>query len=659
MLHEKKKVYSIRLSFIFPVVRVGSKTELKAGFYRSMHLTKRKKFNTYYNYKNMNLLKIKLILIVVLIFNCARGTAQSTQEIFVSPQGKDSWSGTLKKPFLSIERAQESVRNLRQETNDDITVYLRGGDYPLQKALVFTPEDGGKEGQTVNYQAYLREQVLVHGGQELEGWKAGENGLWVTDYDGPYFRQLYVNSKRATRARHPNKGSYFKVNGVDFKNREVLVGRKDIAPLLNEKGLEMIWQIHWAESILRVQSLSNAGGHVNSHNGNLSLHPDDAAILFVRPNPNHRTGQSYHFENALSLVDEPGEWFLDTENKKVYYFPGKGETLDNTTLFVPVLETLLKVEGTAEQRVKNLNFKKLSFRYANWTRPGKQTYLNVQAGFHNSYADSANMQKALRPKAAIHVSWAEQVAFHSNQFQNLGSTAIDFNYGTKDCEIIGNTFSDIAGGGILIGKFVKDSLTSINIPYNPSDKDIISTGDVVSNNVITRTGQDYYGTCGIATGYTDGTVISHNYLFNLPYTGISVGYGWTDELSALKNITVAHNHIEGVMNLMADGGAIYTLSKQPGSLIKGNYIHGLKKSPWASPWPMAGIYLDQMSGGTLEEPMVLERNLVELRDGIVYKATFAGIVMHRYNLFNNNGSEAAQKIIREAGLQAEYSHLLE
>jgi len=585
--------------------------------------------------------------------------AQSSQEIFVSPEGKDSWSGTLKKPYRTLQRAQEAVRTIKQDTDADITVYLRGGVYPLEQTWTFTPEDGGKDGQAITYEAYRQELVFVHGGKELKGWQADENGLWCTDYDGPYFRQLYVNGNRGTRARHPNKGSYFKVNGVDFKDREVLVGRKDIAPLLHETGLEMIWQIHWAESILRVHSLSTAGGHMNSHNGNLSLHPDDAAILFVRSSPNHRTGQSYHFENALSLVDEPGEWFLDTENKKVYYLPKKGETPENTTVFAPVLETLLQVAGSEGQRVKNLHFKKLSFRYANWKRPGNAPYLNVQAGFHSCYADSTNTHKVLRPQAAIHVTWAEGVTFQSNDFQKMGSTAVDFNYGTKGCKIIGNIFSNIAGGGIMIGKFVKDSLTAINRPYNPENKEIVSTEDIVSNNLVTRTGQDYYGTCGIATGYTDGTIISHNYLFDLPYTGISVGYGWTDEPSALKNVTVAHNHIERVMNLMADGGAIYTLSKQPGSLIKENYIHNLKKSPWASPWPMAGIYLDQMSGGTLQQPMVLERNLVEMNEGIVYKANYSGVVLHRYNMFSNNGKEAAQKVIGGAGLQPEFRHLLD
>lgn len=594
------------------------------------------------------LINLNLVLVIAL--------AQNKNSFYVSPDGKDSNPGTLNKPFLTINRAQEEVQKFNKDNN--IYVYLRGGEYKLEKSLLFNPEDGGLNGHEVIYAAYEDEIPVIHGGEEIKNWRVNNNGIWIADYDKNYFRQLYINGHRRVRARHPNKGNYFRINGFDFKNEEILVGRKDIDGLQGEENLEMILQMHWAESILRVSKLTNEGGHMKAHNGNIIIHPDDAAIFFVRPNPNHRTGQSYHFENSISFLDQPGEWFFDTKNKKVYYMPLKGETPENSKVMVPVIIELIKIEGKPDERVKNLIFEGITFKYSNWTRPGNKPYLNVQAGFYNCYADSTNEQKVLRPASAIHITWAEDVQFKVNKFKNLGSTALDFNYGTKNCRITGNVISDISGGGILIGKFVEDSLTSINLPYNPTDKRIVSTDDIVSNNFITRTGLDYYGTCGIAAGYTDGLVVAHNYLYDLPYTGISIGYGWTDELSAMKNSTVANNNIEKVMNMMADGGGIYTLSKQPGTVIKNNYIHNLKKSPWASPWPMVGIYLDYMSGGTLEEPMVLEQNLVDMKEGELYKATYAGVVLHVYNIFNNNGSEAALEIIDNAGLEPEFRHFV-
>ena len=601
---------------------------------------------------------MRIIAVVLLMFQGVILTAQTNRQLYVSPGGHDSWPGTFKKPFLSIERAQQEVRKIKREDHGPITVFLREGNYALNKTLVFTPDDGGSKEYPVRYTAYQEELPIIHGGKEIKDWKLNKDGLWEAPYEGSFFRQLYVNGERRTRARHPNKGNYFRINAVDYKHNEVLVGRKDIAPLLNEQGLEMIWQIHWAESIIRVHSLSNAGGHMKAHNGNLKPHPDDAAILFNRPNPNHRTGQSYHFENAMVLIDQPGEWFFDSEKKKIYYLPQEDEFPKNTRVVVPSVETLLKVEGSDNERVENLIFEGISFQFSNWKKPGNAPYLNVQAGFHNSYADITNLQKVFRPQSAVLVRWAEDVTFLGNIFKNLGSTALDFNYGTKSCKIVGNIFSDIAGGGILVGKFVEDSLTSINLPYNPSNKEIVSTDDKINNNLITRIGQDYYGTCGIASGYTVGTVIDHNHLYDLPYTGISVGFGWTDELSAIKQVTVAYNHVEKVMNLMADGGGIYTLSKQPGSIIKGNYITNLKKSPWASPWHLAGIYLDYMSGGTLQQPMILEHNFVDMSENKLYKAPYAGIVLHVNNRFGGSGGELGMKIKQEAGLLPEYLHLL-
>ena len=71
--------------------------------------------------------------------------------------------------------------------------------------------------------------------------------------------------------------------------------------------------------------------------------------------------------------------------------------------------------------------------------------------------------------------------------------------------------------------------------------------------------------------------IEHNYVYNVPYTGISVGYGWTDEENAMKNNIIANNEIRRAMAILTDGAGIYTLSKQPGTIIKENYIHDFKK----------------------------------------------------------------------------------
>ena len=605
---------------------------------------------------------MKSLILTILLSILINLTAfvQPSKIIFVSPQGNDSWEGTKERPFKTVQKARDEVKTLNKTAKDDIHVYLRGGEYQLSEPLLFTGEDTGKNGNRVIYSAYRDEVPVIHGGKTVTGWEKLAEGTWMADFKGSYFRQLYVNGKRRVRARHPNTGNYFRVNGYDFKHHEILVDKNQIKLFEDDADLvEMIIQVHWSESLLRLKS-AGIYGHYNVKNANLSIHPDDAKIFFNRPHPGHREGQSFHFENSKAFLDEPGEWYLDRKNQKILYKPLQDETLENVNIVVPTIENLLVIKGEKENRVNSLVFDGIRFMYSNWKRPGNKPYLNIQAGFFNRSTNQNNTNTVLRPQAAIKATWTENIVFRNCVFKNLGSTGIDLNYGTLNSRIEGNVFEDIAGGGILIGKFVKDSLTSINEPYNPEDKSIVSTGDEISNNYFTRTGQDYYGTCAIAAGYTDNVKILHNYIYDVPYTAISVGYGWTNEDNAMKDNLIAGNEIEKAMAFLADGAGIYTLSKQPGTKLVGNYIHGLKKSAWASPWPMAGIYLDQESGGTFNAPMVLDSNVVDVDydTGKPLNLHKNRIVLLGNNYFNNPKHEDVEKIKQNAGLEKDFLQLI-
>jgi hypothetical protein len=83
------------------------------------------------------------------------------QPYFVAPTGGDGNPGTLEKPFATIGRAQQAVR---QKPG---SVLLRGGTYYLPEKLVFSAEDSGSQAPVV-YQAYENEQPVISGGVRLE-----------------------------------------------------------------------------------------------------------------------------------------------------------------------------------------------------------------------------------------------------------------------------------------------------------------------------------------------------------------------------------------------------------------------------------------------------------------------------------------------------------
>jgi hypothetical protein len=131
-------------------------------------------------------------------------------DFFVSPQGKDTWSGKLPDPheadgpFATPARAREAIRALPKEQQRPRRVVLRGGTYYLDSPLEFGPEDSGTAQAPITYAGAAGERVVLSGGRRLN------NGQWdeVNDHKawkvniaevmaGTWrFRQLFVNGKR-------------------------------------------------------------------------------------------------------------------------------------------------------------------------------------------------------------------------------------------------------------------------------------------------------------------------------------------------------------------------------------------------------------------------------------------------------------------------------
>ncbi len=94
---------------------------------------------------------------------------QSAQlEFYVSTSGDDTNPGTKEKPFATLTRAQDAVRQLKQTVQGAMTVLVRAGTYYLDEALSFSPEDSGTSGGRVTYRAFPGEIVTLSGGVRIE-----------------------------------------------------------------------------------------------------------------------------------------------------------------------------------------------------------------------------------------------------------------------------------------------------------------------------------------------------------------------------------------------------------------------------------------------------------------------------------------------------------
>jgi len=112
---------------------------------------------------------------------------------FVAPDGRDMNPGTMEKPFATLRRAQEALRQKRGE------VFLRGGTYHLSAPLVFNAEDSGTKESPVIFQAYQNEQPVISGGVKLDklDWQPWTNGIFEAKVpEDLRTEEIFVNGQR-------------------------------------------------------------------------------------------------------------------------------------------------------------------------------------------------------------------------------------------------------------------------------------------------------------------------------------------------------------------------------------------------------------------------------------------------------------------------------
>lgn len=601
--------------------------------------------------------------------------AATQATFYVAPSGSDAAAGTKDAPFKTITQAQKAVRAINGSMTGDIEVILREGTYVLPATIGFDERDGGKDGHYVRYKAADGEKPLITGGMGITGWTIHDeaNNIWKAEGVDGRFRQLYVNGRKAVRACFPNvidadeKGvggfdhDFVRLTKVDSTGRAFDVSADYVKNIKNIEDVEIHLMIAWSENILRMESVQMNGGTAK-------LIPKDPerTRLFHRAYPmlgtafmsNPPKQQVFYLENSYDLIDAPGEWFLDEKEHVLYYKPRFGESMATAHVVAPRLNTLFSVLGKdTKNKVGYMSFEGLTFAHSNYTRPSDEGFLDLQAANFNVDVladpgrgnwEKLNSNKFLlwRPDAAFRVENAHHFLVQGNVFSQIAATGLDFVSGTNDDMIQGNAFFEIGAAGIMLGKFYQDSTTEIHIAYNPSDKEEISTRDTVKNNLITNVTNEHQGAVGIGAGYPRYVVIEHNEVSYTYYSGISIGFGWTKEQTAMTNNHVNWNEIHHISRLLCDSGPIYTLSNQgTGSEIQHNYIHDNSTSKWADYWNVP-IYLDEGSSG-----FTVKEN--------VFKNSPGGVGQNQagQNTIQQSGDYYSEDVVNNAGIEKAFRYI--
>ncbi len=520
-------------------------------------------------------------------------------ELFVSPTGDDGNPGTAAKPLATLAGAQSAVRKVNKAMTADIVVTLRGGLYPLSKAVEFGPDDSGFNGHKVIYRAAGGETPILHGGLAVTGWEVADKvkNIYRATVPKTVFRQVYINDERGIRSRTPNRtsdinfGPYWHMPGVDMKakrlplNEEQWAACSKAAPL---EEVEMVLISHWYQQRLQI--------------GNVI--PLEKGVTFTPVKPEGKLTKDAKFyanstlflENALAFVDAPGEWYHDPRTGTLYLCVAEGIDPNGLRVTIPRIPSLIEIRGTAENPVKDIEFQGLTFECSNWTSPSENG-LNI-----TQFAQPMNLEY---PPGMIRAEHALRIALRQNIIRNAGAHGIQFIADVDDSDIEGNRIDSIAANGIAIDTHGK---------RNPVDSEQ-SRGVAIWNNEITRCGQDYTNGGGILAFNVRGLIVEHNLIHNLPYSGVQIGQqpGKIQDVGCGEN-KVRYNHVHHCTQVHGDGGGIYTLGGiQKGTVIIGNFTHDINQPK--GHFKVDHIYLDNFSSEVLVQDNVVRGGKAAERNG--------------------------------------------
>ncbi|HUQ61948.1 RICIN domain-containing protein [Lentzea sp.] len=531
----------------------------------------------------------------------------ATTTLHASPSGTGTTCSATAP--CSLTAAQAAVRSRTSSMSGDIVVELADGTYRLAEALRFTASDSGTNGYRVLWQAAASARPVISGARPVTGWSVADSGrnIWRANVTaGADSRQLYVDGAIATRARtQVNRSDFtFTESGMRFSNGALSY----LNTLANQNRVEV-------ES---VNSFTDRYSPVQSISGNFLTMRQPAwnnnTFGYDTLNNPFRAGPLY-LANAREFLDSPGEWYLDPAAGALYYIPLSGQNMSNVSVELPALQSLVGVGGTYDAPAHDISFTGITFTGTSWLGPsGDQGFADQQTGAYlagnwNWPSDRLNTCKsgcaqfeAVRPHwsqmpAAVQVSAASRITFADSRFLNLGQTAIgignDANAHASGVGLgasgITVTRSEIArgsAGGIIVGGVRADA-------HHPSDQRMVNRDITISYNRIHDLGIEYRGNVSVLNTYVSTATVAHNEVYNLPYSGMSLGYGWGandaggsthyanrglydyqprySTPTTASNNRLVDNYIHDVMQQMTDGGCIYTLAWNPNAEISGNY----------------------------------------------------------------------------------------
>ena len=560
----------------------------------------------------------------------------------------------------SVATAQSQVRAAAPSMSGDLVIRFTSGTYP---AITLRDTDSGARGYVVRYEAAAGAQPIISGARRITGWSLRDASKNIWQARVPYSftsRQLYVNGVRATLASRPVAGILGSLTKTSTGYTSTSTG---MSGWRNPTDTELVFPAGgsdpvaggdqsiapWTWSMCGVSAVSGTKVTVDSACWNKAATILGDVTLISKPTA---------LQNNYALLGTPGQFYFDNPADMVYYVPRAGENLRSADVVMPEATTLLSAVGTASSPIHDIQVAGLTFEYATWTPSPTMGVVDVQS--HVIANDSGGLMMI---PSAVTFSRTRNVVFERNVLRRLGGGGVSFTAGTGAI-VRGNVVTDVSSTGITIG----DAVTWTS----PS---VYDTGATVSNNVVRGVAAEYLGGVGIFAGWVKHTRITHNKVSDLPFIGISLGWGWNHASDMVDN-HITGNLVQNVHgSSLFDGGAIYVLGAQgasPGSTISSNFVSGdaqpygaIYLDAGSSHWtvrdnviekaPYGWLYLQNMDNATTSSNLVESNYSDTDTQQVAPKGASATNTVGENLLKLTSWPAAAQAIIAAAGLEPAYA----
>ena len=538
----------------------------------------------------------------------------------------------------------EEIEKMAEKEPIQALLDLSRGDYRIDRPILLDGERFAHEVE-LTFKSHAAERALISSNVDIPGaafkkvkgkpyysYQLDEETKVKGSY--PRFRNIQLNGKMMILARSPEYTFPKSLKDTDTSTYRYLYSNWFYAEPKYFKGLtpdtvrpmEVVIHVEWMNKRFRLDQFY--GFEEDTGYAQFSVMEEEwNSFMYCDGNKRDYAGKVYWFENHLSLLSEPGQFFYDDKNGILYVYPFADTDMEKAVVSYPLTEKIFDLRNMNGVTIEDIHFTGLTSNYA--TDHGHNgglggTYLN---GYYP--IDPEIGQQGPVPHAAVYGENVRNVRVRNCTFDELGANGVFFNYGNRNVTVKGCSFTQLAMSAILVGR---------QLPYTFT----LKTGQInvlIDNNYIYNIGVCYPCCPGMHFTRVFGAAVTHNTIIHTPYSAIMSG--WFMDPKKEKNsryLEIAYNRCEDNLYAINDGSCIYlcganapTDVSEVFSRIHHNFVKATGYNRTYN-----GIYLDANASNWLVYENVLDGFRVPMgpifnQDHIPSQHTYNNTLRHNFS----------------------------